>query len=522
MRAIRTAMRSTSRRAASACRIGPITSTSPRAPLRDAYRAYAARLLRLLDWPEPERAAAAVLAFETRVAAASWTAVQERDDVATYNPTSLSVLKRVAAGFPWTDYFSGAGLRPERLIVVERTAIPALARLYASTPLADLRAWAAVRLADDAAPDLSQPFYDAWFDLHGRRLQGLAAPPPRWRRALLQVSGGGSKTLEESRGALGDAVGRLYLARRFDRRSQAELTALADRLKAVLRQRIKASAWMSPQAQAEALRKLDDYRVEVGAPERSDSYDGLVIRRNDLYGDVERATARAWADERARLHRPVDRGRWAMTPQTVNAYNSAPLRQVVFSAALLQPPAFDPSEDPALLYGGMGAIIGHELTHAFDDEGRRFDHTGRLANWWTAEDEARFSNMTERLVSRFSACEALPGVHVDGRLTLGENIADIGGLQLALGAYHASLRSGSASVAGGLTGDQRFFLGFALLRRGVRRPEATRGDVRSDPHTPDHCRVNEDVREIDGWYGAFGVVPRERLYLPQGQRISLW
>ena len=492
------------------------------APLRSAYHEYAAHLLGLLGWSDPQGAADAVLAFETKVAAASWTAVQERDDVATYNPTTLAGLKRLAPDFAWDDYFAGAGLRPGRLIVVERAAIPALARLYASTSLVDLKAWAAVRLADDAAPDLSQPFYDAWFELHGRRLQGLAASPPRWQRALLQVSGGGSKTLDESRGALGDAVGRLYLALRFDPRSEAELITLADQLRVVLRSRIKTSAWMSVPAKVEALRKLDAYRVDVGTPEHSDSYDGLAIRRDDLYGDVQRATAYAWTDDQSRLDQPVDRGRWAMTTQTVNAYNSAPLRQVVFSAALLQSPAFDPGEDAALRYGGMGAIIGHELTHAFDDEGRRFDHTGRLRNWWTKADEARFSAMANRLVKRFSGCEVLPGVMVDGRLTLGENLADIGGLQLAFAAYHASLRGQPAPVIDGFTGDQRFFLGFALLRRGVRRPEALRYDVRTDPHTPDRCRVNEDVREVDGWYDAFGIKPDRRLALSKGETTTVW
>ena len=353
------------------------------APLRAAYQAYAARLLGLLGWSEPQRTAGAVLALETKIAAASWTSADERDETKIYNPMSATELARAAPDFPWAAYFSAAGVNPTRVIVVERTAIPALAHLFATTPLADLKAWAAFHLADNAAPDLSSAFYDAWFDLHARRLQGAKAEPPRWRRAIAQVSGGGWKDLETSRGAMGDAVGRMYLARSFDSRSRSALRAMVSRLKTTLRGRIAASPWMSLQAKSEALRKVDAYRIEIGAPARGDTYEGLVIRRDDLYGDVERVTAYAWAHDRAKLGRRVDRALWTITPQTVNAYNDAPLAEVVFTAALLQPPAFDASEDPALAYGGLGAIIGHELTHSFDDVGRRFDHTGHVREWWT-------------------------------------------------------------------------------------------------------------------------------------------
>jgi putative endopeptidase len=491
--------------------------------LREAYRNYIVQLLSLAGWEKSEDIATEVMAFETKVAAASWTAAEERDESRIYNPEDASKLASQAPEFPWNVYLDAAMLaRAERIIVVDRSAIPVLADLYSRTPIAVLRAWAAFHLIDYAAPLLSHEFADAWFDLHGRRLQGARIQTPRWQRAVAQVSGGGSKDMDDSRGAMGDAVGRLYTNRWFEPRSRETLRVLVDDLKTTLRARISASDWMSTAAKVEAIKKLDAYRVEIGTPEHGDSYDGLVIRRDDLFGDVERATAYAWDQDLTRLHHSTDRARWAMTPQTVNGYNYAPFNEVVFTAALLQPPAFDPTQDSAVTYGGIGAIIGHELTHGFDDVGRRFDSTGHISDWWTTTDNAQFAAKAEELIALFSGCEAAPGVHVDGHLTVGENIADIGGLQLAFAAYQASLHGHPARVINGLTGDQRFFLGFAKLRRGHRRPQALRNDVATDPHTPDACRVNEDVRNVDGWYDAFGVTPESPLFMPRELRIRIW
>jgi putative endopeptidase len=491
--------------------------------LREAYRNYIVQLLSLAGWEEAEGIAIEVMAFETKVAAASWTAADERDESRIYNPADSSKLASEAPEFPWHVYLDAAGLASAgRIIVVDRSAIPVLAALYSRTPISVLRAWAALHLIDNAAPLLSHDFADAWFDLHGRRLQGAQIPTPRWRRALAQVSGGGSKDMDDSRGAMGDAVGRLYTNRWFEPQSLESLRVLVDDLKTTLRASISVSNWMSSAAKVEAIKKLDAYRMEIGVPEHGDEYDGLVIRTDDLFGDVERATAYAWRQDLTRLHHSTDRARWTLTPQTANAYNYAPFSEVVFTAALLQPPAFDPTQDSAATYGGIGAIIGHELTHGFDDVGRRFDATGHIRDWWTTADNAHFAAKAKELVALFSGCEAAPGVRVDGRLTLGENIADIGGLQLAFAAYHASLHGHSSRVINGLTGDQRFFLGFAKLRRGHRRLQALRDDVASDPHTPDACRVNEDVRNVDGWYSAFGVTPESPLFLPPELRIRIW
>lgn len=491
--------------------------------LREAYRQYIVRLLSLAKWANAADIAAEVLTFETKVADASWTAADQRDESKIYNPRDVSRLAGEAPGFDWDAYLEAAEVaKVRRVIVVERSAIPVLAALYSTTPLPLLKAWAAFHLTDNAAPLLSREFADAWFDLHGRRLQGAQARTPRWHRALAQVSGGGSKDMDDSRGAMGDAVGRLYTNRWFEPRSRAALRVLVDELKTTLRVRITASDWMSTAARAEAIEKLKAYRVEIGAPAHADDYEGLVIRRDDLFGDVERATAHAWTQDLKRLNHPTDRARWTMTPQTVNAYNYAPFSEVVFTAALLQPPAFDPNQDSAVTYGGIGAIIGHELTHGFDDVGRKFDATGHVRDWWTPTDSARFAANADKLVALFSGCEVAPGVHVDGHLTLGENIADIGGLQLAFAAYHASLQDQPSPVINGLTGDQRLFLGFARLRRGHRRPQALRNDVATDPHTPDACRVNDDVRNVDGWYDAFGVTSESPLYIPPALRVRIW
>jgi putative endopeptidase len=435
----------------------------------------------------------------------------------------ISLLDRDAPGFPWTVYFRSAGVSGDRrVILTNRTAISAFSRLFSSTPLRVLKSWAAFHLIDNAAPFLPRAFNEAHFEFHGRAVDGKQAPQPRWLDAIRLVSGGGWKDIESSRGAMGDAVGRLYVARWFDQGSREKLSLLVANLRNVMKDHIAKSDWMSPDTRAEALRKISSVRVEIGAPSHGDEYGQLTIRRDDLFGDVQRATELQWKSDLSRLEKPVDRSRWTITPQTVNAYNYAPFNEVVFTAALLQPPAFDPDQDSALTYGGIGAIIGHELSHGFDDVGRRYDASGRQRDWWRGNDAERFQSKADKLIELYSSCEAAPGLHVDGKLTLGENIADIGGLQLAFAAYHASLGKRAAPVIDGLTGDQRFFLGFALLRRGHRREDALRADVHNDPHTPDRCRVDEVVREVDGWYSAFGIAPSDASYIPPAERVRFW
>jgi putative endopeptidase len=322
-------------------------------------------------------------------------------------------------------------------------------------------------------------------------------------------------------GNMGWAVGRLYVAKRFPPEAKAKVEALVGDLKTAFKGRIEKLDWMGPATKAEALKKLAAIQVKIGYPDKWRDYAGLEIRRDDLYGDVERAAAHDWKFRTARINDKVDQGEWIMTPQTNNAYNGA-LNDIVFPAAILTPPIFDPKADPAINYGAVGGVIGHELTHGFDDQGRKYDATGALRDWWTAQDAKVFEARAAMLGKQYTAYEPLPGVHVNGELTMGENIADLGGLMMALDAYKASLGGKDAPVIDGLTGEQRVFLGWAQAWRGKLKEDALRKQVVSDPHSPRPYRVNGPARNIDAWYTAFGVKEGEALYLKPEDRVRIW
>ena len=489
-----------------------------------AYERYAAELLKLVGWPDAAARAKDIAALETRIAAASWPKTDQRNPDLTYNPMTPADLERLAPGFSWSGFLAGAGLGDAgQVIVAEKSAFPKLAAIYAETPIEVLQAWAAFRLADNAAPYLSRGFADAWFELRGRTLSGQPAQPVRWKRAVRAVSGGDGSSFEraDTFGTLGFAVGELYTARYFPPEAKAKINALVDDLKAAFRARIQRLDWMGPSTKAEALKKLDAYKVKVGYPDKPRDYSAVAIRRDDLYGNVLRAAAADWAYRSKRLGGPVDRDEWLMTPQMNNAYNGS-LTDIVFSAAILMPPIFDPNADPAINYGAVGGVIGHELTHGFDDQGRKYDAQGRLRDWWTAADAKGFEERAAKLGRQYSAFEPLPGLHVNGDLTMGENIADLGGLTMALEAYRMSLKGKPAPVLDGLTGEQRVFLGWAQAWRGKLRDDALRQLVVSDPHSPRQYRVNGPVRNIDDWYAAFGVKPGRTLYLAPAERVRIW
>ncbi|MEA3035727.1 MAG: putative endopeptidase [Sphingomonadales bacterium] len=491
---------------------------------KDAYRAYAARLLALAGWPEPEKAAEAAVAFETRVAEASWTKVQQRDLPALYNPMTPAQLAGFAPGFDWSTYLGAAGVAGKPSIVVgEKTAFPKLAAIYAATPLDDLKAWMAFRVADAAAPYLSKAFVGAHFELHGRTLTGQSEIRPRWKRAIVAVGGGDCGADPASCfGTIDWAVGDLYARRYFPPETKAKVTALVDNLKAAFRARLERLDWMGPETKREALKKLDTYTIKVGYPDRPQrDYSSVVIRRDDLLGNFRRAAAADWAFRVRRSDGPVDRGEWLMTPQTNDAYNGS-LRDIVFPAGILQAPIFDAAADPAINYGAIGGVIGHEMTHGFDDQGRTIDAAGALRDWWTPADAAAFKARAERLGAQYATYEPVPGFHINPGLTMGENIADLGGLSIALDAYHRSLGGRPAPVIGGLTGDQRVFLGWAQAWAGKARPDSIRQQTISDPHSFRKYRVNGVVRNVDGWYSAFAVKPGEALYLAPADRARIW
>jgi len=476
-----------------------------------AYQVYVAKMLGLAGWPDPDGAAKAIVAYETQVAEASWTRVERRNRDKTYNPTTVDALSAAAPGFEYHRLLAGAELgQVQRVIVAENTAIPKLAAIYAQTPLETLKAWEAFTIIDAAAPDLSDPFVQARFDFRSHTLSGQPELQVRWKRAVATEDG-----------ALGEAVGQIYVARYFPPESKAKMEQLVGNLKDAFHARIEKLTWMTPATKEQAEQKLAAFGVKIGYPSKWKTYD-FEVSPTDLYGNIERAEAWRWRYDVARLNKPVDRAEWGMTPQTVNAYYNATMNEIVFPAAILQPPFFDPKADPAINYGGIGGVIGHEMSHGFDDQGRKSDGTGKLRDWWTAEDATKFEVQSKKLGEQYSAFEPLPGAHVNGQLTMGENIGDMGGINLALDAYHHYLAGRIAPVIDGLTGDQRVFLGWAQVWRGKSREDALRQQLVTDPHSPPEERVNAVVRNVDGWYAAFDVKPGDKLYVAPADRVRIW
>jgi putative endopeptidase len=479
-------------------------------PQRAAYRAYIEKLFSMVGYPDPAASADAVLAFETRIAEASWPAVDRRDLNKIDNPMTLGKLQAYAPGIDWAAYVSASDIAdPKGMIVAENSAIQKIAALYAETPLSTLKAWEAFHIADQAAPYLSKRFVEAHFEL-AKALTGVQEMKPRWKRAVDQIDA-----------SLGEALGREYVARDFPPSSKAAMVDMVAHLKEAMAGRIERAAWMAPSTKAEALKKLAKMDVQVGYPDKWRDYSGLKIEADDLYGDVKRSAAFEYAYEMSDLYKPVDHKKWDMTPQTVNAYNGGLENRIVFPAAILQPPYFDPKADPAVNYGAAGAVIGHEITHGFDDQGRKIDDTGALRDWWTAEDAKRFEAEAAKFGAQYDSYEPVPGFHINGKLTMGENIADLGGLLAALDAYHASLHGRPAPVIDGLTGDQRFFLAFAQVWQNKMREDAEKQQITSNPHSPSKYRVIGPTRNIDAWYAAFHV-SGGAYALPPADRARIW
>ncbi len=477
-----------------------------------AYLAYLTATLKRVGWPSPALRAKQILAMETEIAKVSWTRVDQRDDDKTYNPMTTAELAAAAPGFDWPAFFTAAEIpNVKRVIVSENTAFPKIAAIYGRTPVPVLKAWAAYNLADNASPYLNRAFDQANFQFHSKTLSGVPEQRPRWKRATSVVSN-----------QLGEALGRVYVEKYFPADYKAQMLSLVGDLKVALGERIKKLDWMSDVTKTKALEKLAKFNVKIAYPDKWRDYSKLVLKSGDLYGNMERGSAFEWHYRIDRLNQPVDRREWEMFPQTVNAYYSSTKNEIVFPAAILQPPFFDPMADPAINYGAIGGVIGHEMTHGFDDQGRKSDGDGRLTDWWTKEDAERFDARAQALATQYSAFEPLPGAKVNGSLTLGENIADLGGLLLGLDAYHASLKGQPAPVIDGLTGDQRVFLGWAQAWRSKFRDDALRRQIATDPHSPDMLRVNGVVHNVDAWYGAYVVKPGEKLYLAPDQRVKIW
>ncbi len=481
------------------------------APQRQAYSDYMVRTFRAIGTPNPEEAAAKVMEFETYVAQLSWPAADRRNIDLTNNPYSSAQLAAYAPEFDWSAYFDGLGLpAQDKMIVNENTAIQRLAKLYAATPLDTLKLWQAFHVAEQASPYLTKKMVDSRFEFTSK-LSGVAQQRERWKRGITLLNG-----------SIGEQVGQEYVEKFFPPIAKAKMEELVANLKLAMADRIRGNSWMSPETKQAALAKLENTLVMVGYPDKWRNYDALTLKPDDLYGNVSQATAFNTAYAMSKLAGPVDRKEWHMVPQTVNAYNGGQLNEIVFPAAILQPPFFDPAADDAINYGGIGVVIGHEISHSFDDQGRKIDAEGRIRDWWTQADAERFDAEAEKYGAQFAKYEAVPGAFVNPDLTMGENIADLAGLHIALDAYHRSLNGKEAPVIGGLSGDQRFFLGFAQVWRDKTREDALRSQITADPHSPARFRIIGPLRNIDAWYDAFGVKPGDSMYIPPEKRVHIW
>ncbi len=481
---------------------------------RDRYRQYVGQMLEMVGWDDPQGSADRVMAFETAVAQAHWSRAQNRDREKTYNPMTRAALAELAPGFDWQAFLDAAGVGQAGQVVVSQvTAMPKLAELFASTPVPTLAAWQAFKVADEAAPLLSARFVDASFDFHGRFMSGTPEQRDRVKRAASFVEG-----------VMGEAVGREYVAAYFPPEARAKAESLVADIRAAMRDRIGRVTWMSPQTKARALAKMDKFGVKIGYPDRWRDYSQLIVDPGDLFGNAARSARFEYAYRVAKLGRPVDKLEWGMTPQTVNAYYNPSRNEIVFPAAILQPPFFDPGADAAVNYGGIGAVIGHEITHGFDDQGRKSDGDGVLTDWWTPADAKQFDAEATKLGARYEALEfpGLPGSHINGKTTMGENIADLGGILNAIDAYHHHLHGQPAPVLDGFTGDQRVFLGWAQVWRTLSRDAALKQQLATDSHSPGTVRAFAPLRNVDLWYEAFGVKPGDKEYLKPEDRVRIW
>ena len=480
---------------------------------RSAYREHVATMLRLIDPPAADAAQRAreVLALERRFAEAHWTLAEVRDTEKTWNVWTVAELMQRAPGFDWARFLAGAGLGDRTtLVVAEPSAITLMAKAIGDTPLSVLKDWLAVRVAKDRALVLPRAFTDAEFEFSSGVLGGAAESPARWMQAA-----------ELTAVALTDAVSRPYIERHFPAATKAAMDELVSNLLAAMDRRLARLEWMSAETRAKARAKLAAFQPMIGYPEKWRSYDGLDVRRDDAYGNFVRAAHFDWRRRIARIDRPVERGEWLMMQVTANAYANPVNNQIGFPAAYLQAPHFDPNADPAVNYGAIGYVIGHEISHHFDDQGSRYDPRGRLARWWTDEDRRRFEERTKRLVVQYDTYEPLPGLRIRGAQTLGENIADNAGLAIAYDAYRLSLKGRPAPVIDGFTGDQRFFMGRAQVNRVATREHMLRQAIISGIHSPSKFRAWA-VRNHDAWYAAFDVEPGDAMYLPPEQRVKIW
>ncbi|HEV3415716.1 MAG TPA: M13 family metallopeptidase [Pirellulales bacterium] len=482
--------------------------------IRRQYREHATKMFSLLGDSSAAAAVAAdtVLAIETKLAEASRTPVQLRDREANYNKYTLADLAKQTPNLNWELYWKAAEIgKLSDVIVGQPEFFTRVNELLASVPAEQWQAYLRWRLIRATASYLSDPFERESFRFYDETLRGVKQMQPRWKRAIGAI---------DSR--IGEALGQLYVEKYFPPEAKRRMDDLVKNIMAAYRERIEMLDWMGPETKKQALAKLSTVMPKIGYPDKWRDYSTLQIGTDSYAANVLRAEAFDWQYRVAKLGKPVDRLEWGMTPPTVNAYYNASLNEIVFPAGILQPPFFDPTADDAVNFGAIGAVIGHEITHGFDDQGSRSDAEGNLRNWWTADDRARFTAKTDKLVEQYEACKLLGDLHVNGRLTLGENLADLGGVTIAYAAYQRSLGGKEAPVIDGFTGPQRFFIGFAQVWRGATRDAQQRVMLRTDPHSPVQFRALVPLSNVQAFYDAFAIKPGDAMYRPPEKRVQVW
>jgi putative endopeptidase len=481
--------------------------------IRARYIKHIETLFTLAGEKDAAARAQAIFDFEKKLAEVHWTRAQNRDRDKTYNLKTLAELQSLAPAMDWAGFMKGTRMNVrDAYVVVQPSAVAAMSKIIAETPIAVLRDQLTFNLIARAAPFLPKAFADERFEFTGRTLQGTKEQAPRWRRGVNTVNG-----------SIGEAVGQVWVERHFTPEAKARMDVLVRNVTEAFGRRIDGLDWMSPETKKEARAKLATFVTKIGYPKKWRDYSKLDIRADDLLGNLRRVAVFEANRDRARLGKPTDRDEWFMPPQTVNAYYNPIFNEIVFPAAILQPPFFDPYADDAVNYGAIGGVIGHEIGHGFDDQGRKSDGKGTLRDWWTAEDDKRFRERSDRLVAQYNAfCPLPPTGCINGRLALGENIGDLGGLQVAYEAYRMSLGGKEAPVIDGFTGDQRFFMAWAQVWRAQQREASLRQQLTVGPHSPAEFRANGVVRNLDAWYKAFNVQPGDKLYLPPEERVRIW
>lgn len=479
---------------------------------RAAYAVYVTKLLELSGDAKPAESARSVIDIENKIANVAWTAERRRKISETNNPMDRAGLAKLVQNVDWDVVLTGVGLGDANYFIVnETTAIRDGAKLLDSEPLPAWKAYLKFHFLNSYASDLTKEFDSAQFEFNAKALRGVERQRDRWKRGVTLIDQ-----------SLGEALGQIYVSKHFPPENKTKMQGLVANLRIALKQRLERSTWMDDATRAEAQKKLDAFEARIGYPDRWRDYSALTIERGKHFENARNARVFEWNRQVNRINQPVDRSEWFMTPQTVDAYYDPLKNQITFPAGILQPPLFDPNADPAVNYGAIGAVIGHELGHGFDDQGREFDGSGKVRNWWTPETNGRFVAATKKLGALYETYCPLENTCVKGELTMGENIGDLGGLEMAYTAYKLSLRGKEAPIIDGFTGDQRFFLSFAQAWRGKTRDDALRAQILTDPHSPRVARGTFPQRNMDAWYAAFAVQPADKLYLKPQDRVRIW